>query len=163
MGMDLVALRNSTLRSDDESINSEDDPLGMSSIPDSDDGPAGFHANWTWWGVLLGCLDSLGADLSSASGSNDGDEVSAETATAWADLLEPALNSLVLVQVKHTEPNSKFDHTTVHLLPSDGFRLLEYARVDGAQISFLNDLPSTEEYLKEFAHFLRTCGGFAQF
>lgn len=169
MGMDLVALRHGTFREDLEEDFSEAKPdttalkldPEQEELADESKGPNGFHANWTWWGVLLSCLDVLGADLTLASGSNDGDEVPHETALAWAELLEPALPNLVFIEVKHED--SSFSRTSAHILPSDGFRLLEYGRVPDAEMCFLSDKPSLYAYLEEFVLFLRTCGGFAQY
>lgn len=159
MGMDLVALRGATILDDD--LDALEDPSPQNGEAVVHLGPSGFHANWTWWSVLLGMLDRLGADLTQASGSNDGQVVDEKTAVAWADLVEEAMSRLVLVQLEHDDNNPYLN--TIHIVPTQDYDLLELARVPQATISMVSDLENTRAYLEEFILFLRTCGGFAQY
>lgn len=58
----------------------------------------GYHLNWTGWGVILDLLRDCDANLTQASGSNDGDLVDGPTALSWGLLLEAHLDQMIVVK-----------------------------------------------------------------
>jgi hypothetical protein len=131
------------------------------SAPEDSLASDGFHANWTWWGVLTDMLDRLDADLTGVSGSNDGDIVEKDVALSWAALLEQNLDSLYLLEVNM--PEDKFRTLHFFIAPGHGYDLLEMAKVPNSKIHMLKDIEDTYTYVKEFIEFCRYCGGFAQY
>jgi hypothetical protein len=105
-----------------------------------------YHLNWSGWRFVLQLLEDLDANLSEASGSNDGDYVKAETARNWAQLIENALAA---------------DKIKLVFVPDEAY-------VGGGHYSTTCDEgePLTEDYslfLKEFCDFLRKSQGFRQY
>ena len=75
--------------------------MGMDLIPNND--IQGFSANWNGWEVLTDLLDECGADTRTVSFVNDGDRVTAQTATDWAEALDRHLSIMYLV--KYADPD----------------------------------------------------------
>ena len=131
------------------------------SAPEGSNAPDGFHANWTWWGVLTNMLDRLDANLAGVSGSNDGDVVEKEVALSWADLLEKNIDGLYLLEV--STPDDSYQKLHFFITPGRQYDLLEMAKIPNAKIHMLKDIEDTYTYVKEFIEFCRHCGGFAQY
>lgn len=79
--------------------------MGMDLVARAD-GVEGFHFNWAGWSMICTLLDDLGADLSEVSGFNDGEFVSAATASAWAALLSGALANGSIINESY--PDSRY-------------------------------------------------------
>lgn len=168
MGMDLIAL-------------SPQDPEQSS-----------IHFNWSGWSVFADLLTELGCNTEEMSGSNDGELVAAETATAWAAALESQMNRIVAVRYPddryyggyRTELKVTGTTTPVLISSAEAARAViaelvaernssEQARIDDA----LHDKDADEapdavpvsedeenyEWLLGIISFLRGSGGFAQY
>jgi hypothetical protein len=160
--------------------------MGMDCIP-LNKSVKPFHANWGGWTFILRALLLAGADLSEASGSNDGQIVSAETAMDWAKRLRELLSRKGPLRLRVAKYPDALYHGGYNYVPVVDFtqadveqRVLNKLQL-GWEVSIQEQVSSyawrivpkkdivVEELSKEdrkfllkFARFCERSGGFAQ-
>jgi hypothetical protein len=118
--------------------------MGMDLIPNRKH-IHGFQTNWSGWEALVHALKLLGADISSASFSNNGQRVLKSTALDWANKIELGVETNTLRQTNLTDLSDK-DYTRYTLNPTaDNLSEFDYNK------------------LMEFVDFCRSSSGFRQY
>jgi hypothetical protein len=147
--------------------------MGMDLVPidmreGADEESTHFHANWSGWGVIASMLDSLGADMTGFSGSNDGEVVSREVAESWGVLVEENFDNLYVLEV-FDESRPDYSRERTLILPGTGYELITWAQYKGdngelkVTIRRVSDAENLSGFIKHFAKFCRNSGGFAQY
>lgn len=155
--------------------------MGMDLLPINDSCPP-HHFNWTGWRTIASLLEDAGANLDQMAHSNDGDVVTAPTASAWADALENALDNLIVVQIEDPaytggirehfrvlsaqvrNPVQPVDDFLEAMYTSDMRHLVEQ-RVEHLRSVTPTIREATDDdkdWLRSFVTFLRNSGGFHQ-
>lgn len=145
---------------------------------DGSDGYESYHLNWTGWGIIGDLLHELECDLTLMAGSNDGDEVDADTARAWGTAILTAVKDGRLYCLYYQDPSysggermelhAEGTTTPVYLSGDAIVRALLHAEEDKACLS----TPPRREsvvtgddhwnWLVEVGEFFTHSGGFQQ-
>jgi len=119
--------------------------------------------NWSEWRYISSVLEQLGVDTSELSGSNDGDEVSRETAWVWGCAIREAMSGGRIIQ------GMVSDETYISGFRREPLVLAEDASHDSPEIMVeliagtVSRLDAdTREWLDGCARFFEESGGFAQ-
>lgn len=104
-----------------------------------------LHINWSDWEALVLALQLLGADISSASFSNDGERVLKKICIEWANKIEHGLHTNILKQTNLTDLSD--DDYKRYTLDQNADNLSEF----------------NYKKLMEFVRFCRVSSGFRQY
>ena len=139
--------------------------MGMDYVPHND--IKSFHLNWTGHGYMAELLDGLGADMDNWAGTKGGDEIPDEMALVWAQLLEDALADDRIKERRYANP-SCFDGFATR--PEVGVPACTWFRAiydhlfpmpvnPQGEPEIVEITTATKNWIKDFAAFLRDCGG----
>lgn len=145
--------------------------MGMDYVPHND--IELFHLNWGGHRYMAELLDGLGADMDTWTGTNDGDEIPSKIAAAWADLLEDALAHDRIKDRRYADqsyeggfaksPEVKDPVNTEFREIYEQMDALVYKSRDPRGEPEIVDITTeTKDWIKDFAAFLRKCGGCSQ-
>jgi hypothetical protein len=147
--------------------------MGMDLVPiamkeGADEESAHFHANWSGWSVLASMLDTLGADMSSFSGSNDGEIVPRDVAESWGAVVEENFDNLYVLNIVDDSLSDYAKNRTI-ILSGTGYDLITWSQHKGdndeieVTIRRVADAENLCGFIKHFAKFCQNSGGFAQY
>lgn len=131
-----------------------------------------FHMNWTGWRVFTDLLIDLGCDISTLSGSNDGEEVKEEDCEKWAITIDNNLDRIAVISIK-AESYAGGYKTAYKVVEN----MSEEFKYFGSSNSYLESMIKTQEqiikpltesdndleWFTSISKYLRSCGGFAQY
>lgn len=124
--------------------------MGMDLLP-RHKGVRPFAASWMEWSALINFVETLGGDVSMASGSNDGEYIDAKTLKGWAKLIESVDLRRVYGMYDHIgEPVLRVD--------TDGYRLFQWQN-EGLKPCPVMMFHMYAASLRAFAAFCRDAGG----
>jgi hypothetical protein len=113
-------------------------------------------------------LNMLGADMSSFSGSNDGEIVPRDVAESWGEVVEANFDNLYVLDI-FDESLPDYSRQRTLVLPGTGYDLITWSQHSGdndeikVMIRKLADSENISGFIKHFAKFCQNSGGFAQY